>query len=199
MRNIFLVDTENVNLTSLNYAGSLNEDDLIVLFLSKMTSSTSYNKKKLDLLNTKAKVLKVPVITGRKNSLDFQLVTYLGVLIGEHTSKGEINNYYIISKDQGYLASISMLNNCLKQSVELIKSISELYEDDNLEDIYVDKFIEQGFTDRTALKMFFILTTSKDFVTAYNKFVYVFNNYNIVDKCEKILVDYFENNINIIA
>ena len=85
--------------------------------------------------------MKVFVDTGTKNSLDFQLVSYLGFVIGEH--KEADNHYYIVSKDRGYLSSINLLINCSSQSLELVDSIADVIKNtdtDYVLDALTDKF-----------------------------------------------------------
>ena len=108
MKRIFLVDTENVNITALSSANKLSEEDLIILFVTENTNSFQFSREQLKCISTDANILKINVIAGIKNSLDFQLIGYLGYLIG---SKDENSNYYIVSKDKGYLSSINLLKN----------------------------------------------------------------------------------------
>mgnify|MGYP000088993875 CR=1 FL=1 len=192
MSKIFLVDTENVNFNSIINSRNLNEDDMIVLFLTIFTQK-EFQKIKLDALNTKAKIIKIYADTGTKNSLDFQLVSFLGFLLGEH--KKEVNNYYIVSRDKGYLSSINLLVNCSNQHIELINSISNIVEDvelDFLLNALVDKFKQQGFTYKTAKKMALLTVSSKHFEDAIGKFNTAFNrNNNIIQSCKYVIGMYF--------
>ena len=54
---------------------------------------------------TRASVQYVESIRGGKNSIDFQIITELGVLVGKH----EADYAYVISQDKGYAASIDAL------------------------------------------------------------------------------------------
>lgn len=83
MKRIYLVDTENVNINALAACNNLNKDDLIILFVTEMTNLCQFSDIKLRNINSKANILKIYVQTGTKNSLDFQLVSYLGFIIGE--------------------------------------------------------------------------------------------------------------------
>ena len=135
MKKIFLVDTENVNIRALHGARLLSSSDKIILFTTKRTSSTNFKDSIIQSLGTSAKIEKIDVTTGIKNSLDFQLVGYLGYLIG---SKDENSNYYIVSKDKGYLSSINLLKNLSKNKchIELISDILTISH--NLYNVYSD-------------------------------------------------------------
>ena len=167
----------------------LNEDDMIILFLTQR-SKLHFNKNKLDSLNTKAKLIKIYAETGTKNSLDFQLVSFLGFMLGEH--KNEDNKYYIVSRDKGYLSSINLLTNCSKQSLELISNISQCANFDFLLDALVDKFKQQGFLCKTAEKMALLTTSTNHYEEALNIFNTAFNrNPNVIKRCKPILNLYF--------
>lgn len=182
MGKIFLVDTENVNSNSIANCENLNKDDMIVLFLTTLTEK-HFNKNKL---NTKANIVKIYVQTGTKNSLDFQLISFLGFMLGEH--KGECNKYYIVSKDKGFLSSINLLVNCSNQYIKLISSINDI---DSINTL-ADRFKKQGFRQRTSEKMARLTTSSDSFECAINEFNSAFNrNNNIIQSCKYIIGLYF--------
>ena len=195
MKRIFLVDTENVNITALSSANKLNEQDIIILFVTERTNLFQFGRDKLKCLNTKANILKINVTTGVKNSLDFQLVSYLGLIIGQH--RYEANNYYIVSKDRGFLSSINLLENCTDYKIELINSISELFKEDDVDNI-IDKFIEKGFRPKTAIKMTLILAGAKSLLDAQDRFLMEFGgNFTVLYRCIDILEDYYNEKSNI--
>ena len=68
MKRIFLVDTENVNITALSSANKLDKEDLIILFVTENTNVFQFGRDKLKCINTKANILKINVTTGVKNS-----------------------------------------------------------------------------------------------------------------------------------
>ena len=196
MKRIFLVDTENVNITALSSANKLNEEDIIILFVTERTNLFQFRRDKLKCLNTKSNILKIDVTTGVKNSLDFQLVSYLGLIIGQH--RYEANNYYIVSKDRGFLSSINLLENCTDHKIQLINSISELFEEEDEVDNMIDKFIEKGFRAKTAIKMTLILAGSKSLLDAQDRFLIEFGgNFTILYRCIDILEDYYNEKSNI--
>lgn len=195
MKRIFLVDTENVNITALSSSNKLSSEDMIILFVTDRTNSFQFGKEELACLNTKANILKINVTTGVKNSLDFQLVSYLGLIIGEH--RYEANNYYIVSKDRGFLSSINLLENCTDYKIQLINSVSELFKEDEVDDM-IDKFIQKGFRLKTAIKMTLILAGSKTLLDAQDRFLMVFGgNFTVLYRCIDILESYYNEKSNI--
>lgn len=119
--NYYLVDGENVNATTtINVAKEkVTKEDIMIIFYT-CNSSRSYEK--IDYLREKIKchVMTMKVQNGSKNSLDFQLVSYLGLLIGDNKAKGLNCNYHIVSNDKGYLSTINLLTNCASVNVNLI-------------------------------------------------------------------------------
>lgn len=196
MKRIFLVDTENVNITALSSANKLNEEDIIILFVTEKTNLFQFGRDKLKCLNTKSNILKIDVTTGVKNSLDFQLVSYLGLIIGQH--RYEANNYYIVSKDRGFLSSINLLENCTDYKIELINSISELFQEEDDVDNMIDKFIKKGFRPKTAIKMTLILAGAKSLLDAQDRFLIEFGgNFTVLYRCIDILEEYYNEKSNI--
>lgn len=121
MKRYFLVDAENVHVYGLSGIRDLTKDDVVIVFLTnqcgdKIMDVISNYKKSLE-----CKILTMEVNCGSKNALDFQLVSYLGLLIGEH--KDDDIEYYIVSKDTGYVASINLLSNCINNKIKRIPSI----------------------------------------------------------------------------
>ena len=199
MKRIFLVDTENVNITALSSADKLNKEDIIILFVTDRTNLFQFGIDELKCINTKANILKIKVTTGAKNSLDSQLVSYLGLMIGEH--RYEANSYYIISKDRGFLSYINLLENCTDYKIELIDSILQLFNEDDVDNM-IDKFIKKGFKTKTAIKMTLILSGAKSLLDAQDRFLIEFSgNFTVLYRCIDILEDYYneKSNFNEIA
>lgn len=195
MSNIFLVDTENVNIFSLNHSHNLTSSDMIILFVTEFTCINNFCDSNIDKISTDANIMKIHVDTGTKNSLDFQLVTYLGLLIGEHNFKNEINKYFIVSRDKGFLSSINLINTCSKHKVYLINSISSLFidDEDDITSLFIDKFTDLGFTRKTSIKMCNLLFNSSSEIVAIDNFNKSFGyNSSVLNKCLSIIVDYFK-------
>jgi len=138
MKRYFLVDAENVHIYGLSGIENLTKDDVVIVFLTNQCGN-----KLMDVINEYKKSLECNILTmevdcGSKNALDFQLVSYLGLLIGER--KNDDVEYYIVSKDTGYIASINLLSNCINNTIKRIPSI-ELH-DIEYDDGMNDKMIE---------------------------------------------------------
>ena len=56
MKRIFLVDTENVNITALSSANKLSEEDLIILFVTENTNSFQFSREQLKCISTDANI-----------------------------------------------------------------------------------------------------------------------------------------------
>lgn len=98
MKMIFLVDGDNNIGTGLQGIDLLTAEDTVLVFFGK--GQTLANVKKL-CAGTKAQVQYLESVKGGKNSLDFQIITELGVLVG----RGEADFAYVISQDKGYEAA----------------------------------------------------------------------------------------------
>lgn len=93
----YLIDTENVSSAWLPLLPMLDEKDKLILFYTEFSCVLPYSA--LDAILTKPKQIKtIECERMGKNSLDFQLVSYLGYLI----HKKKQNEYIIISNDKGF-------------------------------------------------------------------------------------------------
>lgn len=96
--NYYLVDFENVRTDGIKELSEVNDGDAVVIFYSDQCKNITLDvianmtRKKINLTCFKVK-------TGTKNALDFQLSSYLGLLIGQERGNA---NYYIVSNDKGY-------------------------------------------------------------------------------------------------
>lgn len=124
---IFLVDYENVNAAGLQGIDQLIQEDEVLLFYTEKAATLpiSLHKK----INTsKAKTDYFEVGSGAKNSLDFQLASYLGYLV----AKDPGGEYYIVSRDTGFRAvkdfwvkrdiKVDLAMNLLKHSTAVIET-----------------------------------------------------------------------------
>ena len=103
MKMIFLVDGDNNIGTGLQGAEYLTPEDSILVFYQK--SGLALSRIQELCKNSKAKIQYLESVKGGKNSIDFQIITELGVLIGRR----EADYAYVISQDRGYEAAISAL------------------------------------------------------------------------------------------
>ena len=102
MKMIFLVDGDNNIGTGLQGIQLLTAQDTVLVFYGKGQSLASIQKL---CANTQAQVQYLESVKGGKNSIDFQIITELGVLVG----RGEADFAYVISQDKGYEAAIGAL------------------------------------------------------------------------------------------
>ena len=102
MKMIFLVDGDNNIGTGLQGIDLLTAEDSVLIFFGKGQSLSGIQKL---CANTRARVQYLESVKGGKNSIDFQIITELGVLVG----RGEADFAYVISQDRGYEAAISAL------------------------------------------------------------------------------------------
>ena len=79
MNMIFLVDGDNNIGTGLQGIDLLTADDTVLVFYGKGQSLSSVQKL---CAGTKAQVQYLESVRGGKNSIDFQIITELGVLVG---------------------------------------------------------------------------------------------------------------------
>ena len=91
---VYLIDFENVHEKGLEGIGSLKPEDTVHLFYTKNASKIS-----LDILSEIQAKLQFHKVNVGKQSLDMQLVSYLGFLIG---TVGKEPEYIIVSNDAGF-------------------------------------------------------------------------------------------------
>lgn len=159
----YLVDYENVNSEGMMGIEQLSENDNVIVFYSEKANTISFALHER-INESKASIKYINVTTGTNNSLDFQLVTYLGYLI----AKNGKDEYVIISKDKGFTAaiqfwkkrsiSITLAYNLLKQSrnsiIHDIKQLNPQYQDDIPTILnYLEKYkTKQGFNNALTKK-----------------------------------------------
>lgn len=105
MKMLFFIDGDNNITTGLNGIQHLTEEDTVLVFHSQ---GMALSKIRARCATSRAKVSFIESVKDGKNSVDFQIVAELGVRIG----KNEVQFAYIISQDQGYVPSITMLKKC---------------------------------------------------------------------------------------
>lgn len=94
----FLIDYENVKSEGFEGIETLTPDDYVFVLYSDNCKTITFNM--MEKINkSQAHIFYQAVSVGTKNALDFQLSSYLGYLIG---NKGSDQQYYIVTKDQGY-------------------------------------------------------------------------------------------------
>ncbi len=95
----YIVDFENVNTHGLNGIENIAEGDTVCIFYSDFANSISIDHH-FAISQSKADISFQKVdVTGR-NSLDFQLVSYLGYILCENKNKD--TEFFIVSKDRAF-------------------------------------------------------------------------------------------------
>jgi hypothetical protein len=95
--NIFLIDFENVNESSLEGIKNLKSGDFIYIFHGEQLKTIPLERTK-EMIKSSADIDFISTHKTGKNYLDFQLSTYIGYLIGKENKA----NFFIISKDTGF-------------------------------------------------------------------------------------------------
>lgn len=98
MRDIYLIDFENVASEGLSGITYLSPEDQVIIFYSANSNRLSM---KMHILIGKStcNLSYFEVSVGGKNALDHQISTWLGYLIGTGAAE---RSYYIVSRDMGY-------------------------------------------------------------------------------------------------
>lgn len=99
----YLVDYENVKKDGLNGINKLTQEDTVCIFYSENADTITFGLHRR-MNESKANILFQKVEVGTKNALDFQLATYLGYIIAKDESAEKHENYYLVTKDQGFNA-----------------------------------------------------------------------------------------------
>lgn len=97
----YLVDFENVKSRGMEGVELLSEEDTVCIFYSNNADSMTFDLHR-KLNETKAHIIYHKVAVGTKNALDFQLATYLGYLICDRQKSEQTQEYYIVTKDNGF-------------------------------------------------------------------------------------------------
>ncbi len=125
---VFLVDFENVKSDGLRCVDLLDSGDQVITFFSKNAESMSMDTY-FNLIHSKASFYAVRLDRTGSNALDFQLVSYLGYLMGTAVDQ----DVFVISKDHGFHSAVSFCRNFLipqskyRKTVSQYPSIASLY------------------------------------------------------------------------
>ena len=101
MKNLFLVDYENVGPDGLKGLEGLDESSEVMIFYSFKAQNLTWDLHE-KIKKCKANFILKKVSVGFKDALDFQLSSYIGYII----TKKSYENLIIISNDRGYEAII---------------------------------------------------------------------------------------------
>lgn len=115
----YLVDYENVHGEGLKGIDSLTETDEVIIFYSENADTMTFGLHR-QINESAARIIFIKIESGTKNALDFQLVSYLGYMLSGHTK----DNYYIVTKDNGYQAVVKFWSR-QKVHISLIADLSK--------------------------------------------------------------------------
>lgn len=134
MRHIYLIDTENVGRTFLDKLSILQKCDKVYIFSSLNSCRIDFTDG-MRLRNAECSIEVLEVSNGTPNALDFQLVSYLGLIV----KSAPKSYYHIISNDSGFNASAKFLG-CFGYRVVVESEITRV----SPEQIDCKGFIEVG-------------------------------------------------------
>ncbi|MDE7324626.1 MAG: hypothetical protein K2N73_18295 [Lachnospiraceae bacterium] len=97
--NYYFIDYENVHADGFVGIENLGENDTICVMYTDQSKAFSLELVE-KITRQKVKLESYKAGTGAKNSLDFQLASYLGYMIAK--SGGADNCFYIVSRDTGF-------------------------------------------------------------------------------------------------
>lgn len=97
--NYYFIDYENVHADGFTGAENLGENDVVCVLYTEQSKAFSLELVE-KIARQHARLESYKAGTGAKNSLDFQLASYLGYMIAKCEGKGDC--FYIVSKDTGF-------------------------------------------------------------------------------------------------
>ena len=123
MKNHYLIDYENVREKGLEGVFQLlPENNMVHIFYTKNANTVKMELFKACFEKKTEIALNVYYIKAGKQSLDMQLVSFLGYLIGKEAD--EENRYFIISRDSDFVNTVSFWQDNFGNSrVEMYPSI----------------------------------------------------------------------------
>lgn len=97
--NYYFIDYENVHADGFTGTENLGDQDVICVMYTEQSKAFSLELVE-KIAKQHAKLESYKAGTGAKNSLDFQLASYLGYMIAK--SEGADDCFYIVSRDTGF-------------------------------------------------------------------------------------------------
>lgn len=97
--NYYFIDYENVHADGFTGAENLGENDVVCVLYTEQSKAFSLELVE-KIARQHARLESYKAGTGAKNSLDFQLASYLGYMIAKCEGRGDC--FYIVSKDTGF-------------------------------------------------------------------------------------------------
>lgn len=97
--NYYFIDYENVHADGFTGVEKLGENDVICVMYTEQSKAFSLELVE-KITRQRARLESYKAGTGAKNSLDFQLASYLGYVIAKN--EGADDSFYIVSRDTGF-------------------------------------------------------------------------------------------------
>lgn len=97
--NYYFIDYENVHADGFTGVEKLGENDVICVMYTEQSKAFSLELVE-KITRQRARLESYKAGTGAKNSLDFQLASYLGYVIAKN--EGADDCFYIVSRDTGF-------------------------------------------------------------------------------------------------
>ena len=118
----YFVDIENVGDNGFQGYEKLEKEDVIVIFFRYEAQLSKKMKKIIDMKDFNVITRKIDAST--KNAIDFNIIAYLGYLIGCDSS----DKYYVITRDNGYKTALSFLRTMNPNVlIQMLPNISNTY------------------------------------------------------------------------
>lgn len=154
MKMMFLVDGDNNISEGLTGIDMLSQEDTVLIFHQK---GASLAKIKKATEKSKANIQFLESAKEGKNSIDFQIIAELGVLVG----KNEVEFAYIISHDKGYAAPIAALK----------KRYSKAFKEVDLQES-IEKCLKLPFVLKATTKNELTSALVKEYGIAHGSLIY---------------------------
>lgn len=97
--NYYFIDYENVHADGFTGVENLGENDVICVMYTEHSKAFSLELVE-KIARQRARLESYKAGTGAKNSLDFQLASYLGYVIAKREGEGDC--FYVVSRDTGF-------------------------------------------------------------------------------------------------
>lgn len=124
----YLVDYENINEAGIAGLEHLGSEDTVYLFYTRNANKISFDFVSALLEKKIPAQLRIFRVSNGKQSLDFQLLAYLGFLIGSETDSE--NFYLVVSKDGGFNHAVTFLRqHKLCERVRMVPSIESFLQE----------------------------------------------------------------------
>jgi hypothetical protein len=143
-RNIYFIDTENVDSTFVSSLNLLDKSDTVCIFYSKHSQKIAYEDM-LVIPNINCRVELYPTYVTNKNYLDFQLITLLGSKAQQYPTYA----LFIVSNDTGFQAVVDFWR--LKNRI--CDLISRIAPTESMKSLYAEVFEKHVNTYGKALHL----------------------------------------------